>query len=813
MNDTGPGSIFNMFPFNLMQQALAQQQAALAQLMQQAGHGLPDQAQQAQAAATAATANGAPAAGANGKPAAASNGRSAAPASVSAAWPAYPFALMQQATDYWVDSCQRSILMLDVLRRRGDERNERDTQIAPHVLSFEFEVVMDGRDLERPVNYGLLRILPPGGRALDPAKRPFIVFDPRAGHGPGIGGMKQDSEIGVVLKAGHPCYFVGFLPLPVAGQTIEDVCRAEAQFIRRVAELHPQAAGKPALIGNCQAGWQIMMTSALQPDLPGPLVLAGAPLSYWAGVRGKSPMRYLGGLLGGTWMTTLAGDLGHGIFDGAELVGNFERMNPSNTLWSKNYRVYSHIDTEAERFLDFEKWWGNPVLLNAGEMQYIADSLFVGNRLSDAALLDSDGRRIDLRNIKSPIVVFCSWGDDITPPQQALGWVLDLYEDDAALVAGGQTIIYSMHQTIGHLGIFVSASVANKEHEEFTEAMDMIDIMPPGLYEAVFLEKDEAMLQQEIASGDMAAGDYVVRFERRGLDALRALGGNDAEDERRFATVARVSEINQGLYRTFASPLVRAASSEDGARRLRELHPIRLRYRMFSSQNPFLQHIPAMAAQARARRHAVGPDNVFLRMQEAWSEQIVAALDRYRDARDQAVERCFLGVYGSPVLQALVGLRTDGGRPRRIGRDIAQEAALKAKRAAAVLKTAEGGVTEAIVRALLYIYRSPELSAADERAFATVRQLRLRTSDGAEMSLAHFKEVVHEQYLMLQVDEPAALRDLPLLLPKAHAARTQALDIVRQVANAAGELAGDGAQRLARVEALFGSTAVKLESA
>jgi pimeloyl-ACP methyl ester carboxylesterase len=725
-------------------------------------------------------------------------------------WPANPFLLAQQATDYWIDACQRSVLFMDVLRQRGDERNHRAEQTAPHVLSFEFEVVLDGRDLARPVNYGLLHIVPPDGVAPDPAKRPFIVFDPRAGHGPGIAGMKQDSEIGVVLKAGHPCYFVGFLPQPVPGQTIEDVCRAEAQFIARVAELHPQADGKPALIGNCQAGWQIMMTSALNPDLVGPLVLAGAPLSYWAGVRGKNPLRYLGGVLGGTWMTSLAGDLGNGIFDGAQLVANFEKMNPSNTLWSKNYNAYSKIDTEAPRFLEFEKWWGNPVLLNAGEMQYIADSLFVGNRLSDAALLDSAGRRIDLRNIKSPIVVFCSWGDDITPPQQALGWVLDLYEDDAALVAGGQTIIYSMHEDIGHLGIFVSASVANKEHEEFTAAMDMIDIMPPGLYEAVFLDKDEEMLQAEIASGDLAAGDYVMRFERRGLDALRALGGNDVEDERRFATVARVSEINQGLYRTFASPLVKTMVSESSAELQRELHPLRLRYTAFSSKNPLLNGIPAMAAKVRAERRPVAADNIFLQMQEAMSGQIVAALDRYRDLRDHTTEQLFLNVYGSPVLQALVGLRTDGGRPRRIGRDIAREAALVAHRAALALKTGEGGVAEAIIRGLLYIYRSPEMSAADERAFATIRQLRLRTSDDKEMSVTHFKEIVRDQYLMLQVDEAAAMRDLPLLLPAEPEARAAALGIVRQVAGATGTLTGDGAARLERVAEMFGPKAPRL---
>lgn len=725
-------------------------------------------------------------------------------------WPGNPFNLAQQATDYWVDAAQRSVLFMDVLRQRGDERNHRAEQTAPHVLSFDFDVVIDGRDLERPVNYGLCYIAPPDGIAPDPSKRPFIVFDPRAGHGPGIGGMKQDSEIGVVLKAGHPCYFVGFLPHPVPGQTIEDVCRAEAQFIAKVAELHPQADGKPALIGNCQAGWQIMMTSALNPDLVGPLVLAGAPLSYWAGVRGKNPMRYLGGALGGTWMTALAGDLGNGIFDGAQLVENFEKMNPSNTLWSKNYNVYSKIDTEAQRFLDFEKWWGNPVLLNAEEMQYIADSLFVGNRLSDAALLDSEGRRIDLRNIKSPIVVFCSWGDDITPPQQALGWVLDLYDDDAALVAGGQTIIYSMHQSIGHLGIFVSASVANKEHEEFTAAMDMIDIMPPGLYEAVFLDKDEEMLQAEIAAGDLQGGDYVMRFERRSLASLRELGGNDAEDERRFATVARVSEINKNLYKTFASPLVKSLVTEASAEKLRESHPLRKRYTAFSSKNPLLNTFPQMAERVRADRKPVGKDNIFMQMQEAMSKQIVEALDRYRDARDQATEQMFLNVYGSPVLQALVGLNGEGGKPRRIGRDIAREAAMNAHRAAAALKTAEGGVTEAIIRSLLYIYRSPEMSAADERAFATIRQLKLRTSDDQHMSVTLFKTILREQYLMLQVDEEAAMRDLPLLLPEEPEARATALGIVRQVAGATGTISGDGAVRLERVAAMFGPQAPKL---
>ena len=261
--------------------------------------------------------------------------------------------------EYWLDAWQRSILFLDTLRERGNIYLAHSAQEVPHVLGFKAELIRDGRTLQRPVNYALARIVPPEGIRIDPAKAPIVVVDPRAGHGPGIGGMKQESQIGVALAAGHPCYFIGFLPKPMPGQTVEDVCRAEALFIEDVATRHPGAEGKPIVIANCQAGWQIMMMAAISPGRTGPIMLAGSPLSYWAGVRGKNPMRYVGGMLGGTWLTALSGDLGNGIFDGANLVANFESLNPANTYWTKAYNVYSKVDTETERFLDFETWWGS----------------------------------------------------------------------------------------------------------------------------------------------------------------------------------------------------------------------------------------------------------------------------------------------------------------------------------------------------------------------------------------------------------------------------------------------------------------------
>jgi poly(3-hydroxyalkanoate) synthetase len=158
----------------------------------------------------------------------------------------------------------------------------------------------------------------------------------------------------------------------------------------------------------------------------------------------------------------MTGDLGAGRFDGAWLVQNFENLDPANTLWSKQYNLYANVDSEGPRYLGFEKYWGGHVFLEAGEMQYIVDNLFIGNKLATAELCTSDGVRIDLRNIRSPIVVFCSYGDNITPPPQALGWITDLYRDDDDVIGHDQTIVFATHDSIGHLGIFVSGSVGTE---------------------------------------------------------------------------------------------------------------------------------------------------------------------------------------------------------------------------------------------------------------------------------------------------------------------------------------------------------------
>jgi uncharacterized protein DUF3141 len=705
----------------------------------------------------------------------------------------------QAAWDYWIDACQRTVLFWDVMRKRGNLFLEHEEKGKPPVLSFPYEMILDGRTLERPVNYFLLRILPPAGTPPDPRKRPFLIVDPRAGHGPGIGGSKVDSEIGVALRAGHPCYFVGFRPEPEPGQTLEDVGRAQARFLQMLAERHPEADGRPCVVGNCQAGWAVMMLSAVAPDLVGPILLVGAPLSYWGGAGTQNPMRYAGGLLGGSWLASMASDLGHGRFDGAHLVANFESLNPANTLWSKPYGLYAKVDTEEQRYLEFERWWGGFYLMNEEEMRFIVNNLFVGNRLAGGEIVTTAGRRIDLRNVRSPIVVFASWGDNITPPQQALNWILDCYPTDREILAREQTIVYLLHADIGHLGIFVSGRVAKREHAEIVQALDVIETLPPGLWEMVIEDK-----QPDAPHADLIPGRYVVRFEHRTLDDLRALE-DTRQDEQPFATVARVSEVTEGLYRTFVSPWIRPWITETGAEAGRRLHPNRMQYSLWSDRNPWMRPVKELAEVVRQHRRPVAPDNPFLTMERTASREIERWLDAYRDARDRSSELLFNAIYGSPGLQAAVGLRGSSADGRvASGRDEAHEALVAEKVAGLRARIDQGGLREGAVRIILYA--AGDDTGADTRGYRMAERIRDEYFAGDRLPGPQRRDLFKDQFFMLLLDEERALTTLPKLLPT-RKERHAALDLARRVLSAKGEMGPARKERLARIEAILDAPA------
>ena len=583
---------------------------------------------------------------------------------------------MADWSEYWIDAAQRMVLFMDVLRKRGNIYLDHLRDGQPPVLVFDYEIVMDGRELERPVNYALVHILnrrcdaasdrrqhPLAGgcpnerrceigdrrhkpcvavEAPDAVSRPIIIFDPRAGHGPGIGGSKTDSQIGMALDAGHPVYFLIFFTEPMPGQTLTDVRNAQILFVETVCRRHPEAP-RPAIIGNCQGGWAAALVGAERPDLVGPMVFNGSPLSYWAGIEGVNPMRYLGGLMGGVWITSLLSDLGGGIFDGANLVSNFENLNPANTLWAKNYHVYAHVDTEEQRFLEFEKWWGGFFLMTADEIHQIVDGLFIGNRLERGEFELEENSAVDLKQNPNPVVLFASLGDNITPPQQAFNWIYKTYGSIEEIKRRGQVIVYIVHSKIGHLGIFVSAKIARKEHKSIIASFDMLYHLKPGLY------------QMHIEADPNEAGEYAVSYVERTMDDILAMD-DGMEDEEAFLNVRQVSTTLDALYRHFISPWIRLASRPGTAEVIRQLHPLRLPRYAISDMNPMLIPI-AMAAEqlknGQGLRQQATENNPYRQWENAWSTAITDHLDRYREARDGWSELMFKAAYVNPWLSAI----------------------------------------------------------------------------------------------------------------------------------------------------------------
>ena len=700
-----------------------------------------------------------------------------------------PAALNEYVRDFW----QRSVLFLDILRQRGNQREEMLAHSVASVLIYDSELVMRGDELPHPVNYSLLRIIPPEGVEIDDRKRPVFVIDPRAGQGPGIGGFKQLSEIGDAFKAGHPVYFAGFTASPLEGQRVEDVARALTVFLEKVAELHPAALGKPFVFGNCQAGWLAMMAACMRPDVVGPMVIAGAPLSYWAGVRGKNAMRYLGGWYGGSWLDRLMSDIGNGIFDAAWLVGNFDNLNPANTLWTKPYNVWANPEQEQNRYLQFEKWWGDFVLLRGEEMQWMVDNLFVGNKFSTGQIVTSDDIRLDIREVKAPIVCFCSHGDNITPPQQALDWILDNYQSVDEIRQCGQRIFYTIDPKAGHLAIFVGGKVAAKDHAEFINNMELIDAMPPGLYEIVITEKSGTE-----ASNPAQADDFDLSIEERGLDDIRALGCNSLEDEREFAAVARVSELNNALYQTFLQPWIKMMSGPQVARAAIELNPLRLGYSFWSDRNPMIRAVAPLADEARAKRVPASLDNPFVALQQQYSKAMIDAFNLFRDVRDEMVERTFHAVYGSPLVQAACGISQDAGAPRpRPGLLPSVLAAFEQEKRRLQGRVVEGNEVDAAARVLVYIGKAQH--RIDESTFDALRKLLLAHP---EVSPAEFKAAVREQWAILAVDERAAIEALPQLLPTDATACRGFYDFVQATVAATGKLNAEGQRRLSKVLSL-----------
>jgi hypothetical protein len=246
-------------------------------------------------------------------------------------------------------------------------------------------------------------------------------------------------------------------------------------------------------------------------------------------------------------------------------------------------------------------------------------------------------------------------------------------------------------------------------------------------------------------------------------------------------------------------PAVRAFANPALAAWMQQLHPLRLQYELFANTNPAMAQIEGLAQQVRQQRVTVAKDNPFLAAQEQFSNQAVKALDMWRQWSETVAEKMFLNVFGTPALQAALGIDSTRAQPQcKAARNPLHRQLAEKRTDELRARIPVGGPREAVIRALLYA--GMPRGAIDERGFEMAR--RLRESHG-DLSLAAFKELIREQFSILLLDEKAALAAIPTMLPPDAETRNMALNLIRKVLSARGALSAEDEERMRTIAQLF----------
>ena len=368
-----------------------------------------------------------------------------------------------------------------------------------------------------------------------------------------------------------------------------------------------------------------------------------------------------------------------------------------------------------------------------------------------------------------------------------------LHASAAEIKANGQVICYLVHQDIGHLGIFVSGKIAQKEHNEIIGTLEVIESAAPGLYELIITDKT-------VVDGQL---HYSVALAEREISDILALDSDGREDEEPFVAAARVSEVNEKLYTGLVRPVIKAATNENSAKLHRALHPLRAQRSLLSDANPALWPVGPLADSIRATRRPVSPDNPLIKIEQAMSDAIAHSLDTYRDMRDSARETMFHLLYGGlqGFLPAPANEQRDSGA---VPHPASQRGAVleDSPEVRRILDgIAQGGFAEAVIRMMVML--------ADARG--TVRRSRLQRSDRllhedpafAALSEEDIKRIIFEQTLIVEFQHDAALATLASLLPNLVEAE-RAVSAVESVAGPVEEMEERTIAILARMREVLG---------
>ena len=384
------------------------------------------------------------------------------------------------------------------------------------------------------------------------------------------------------------------------------------------------------------------------------------------------------------------------------------------------------------------------------------------------------------------MVVFASFGDNITPPQQAFNWIVKTYGTVDEIKRRGQVIVFIGHSKVGHLGIFVSARIARKEHREIIASFDMLDYLPPGLYEMQIDEDPEV------------SGEYAVRYTEKTMDDIMALDDGLA-DEKAFLAVRRVSEVTDLFYRSFVSPWIRMTNNDWAAETMRQLHPLRVQRDLLSDLNPWMIPFKTWAANIKSdnRRRPAAEGNLFKAWEKTTSNIIVDWLNYYRDARDTGCELMFQTMYENPWMKMLsdfvgeVAPENDSQLEEMHRRD-----AQRWHKNMAV-----GRFPDAMVRIFLAIGFADQV--VQRKGYQVVSRIFSDSPGMKDIAPEDLRQIIREQSRIVQTDTDQSIATLPQLLSGKQDRRDALAMIAKAVAAIGRELEPREQAVLARIQAVL----------
>ena len=199
------------------------------------------------------------------------------------------------------------------------------------------------------------------------------------------------------------------------------------------------------LIGLCQGGWLCAMYAARFPRKVRSLVLAGAPIDTDAG---KGAIKRIAHDLPIEFFEQLV-RLGNGRMPGSFMLAGWKSMHLGRQYFEKYLDLYSHIEDRnyVERTEDFERWYENPLDLPGTFYLQAIGQLFKENRLAKGTFVGL-GRKLDLRDLVSPLYLLAGEQDDITPRAE-------LFRAEFLVGTPKEQIAKTLTPG-GHIGLFMS---------------------------------------------------------------------------------------------------------------------------------------------------------------------------------------------------------------------------------------------------------------------------------------------------------------------------------------------------------------------